>query len=110
MEAIPGFSDRLRLFMLPEYRLQGMDPKNEQIEKYSGSKYEPVFTVLSRQAEPRPTGNTEAAFAVATIIATLVTCFMYATDVNSLNQDFLAKAMTASAGSVGKNTLCFIVI
>ena len=77
-----------------------MDIKNEQIEKYSGGTYEPVFTVLSRQAEPRPVGNTEKVFGLITIISTLVTCFMYATDVNSLNEGFLAKAMLAATGSV----------
>ena len=40
MTAIPGLSERLRLFMLPEYQVQGMDLKNEVIEKYSGTKYE----------------------------------------------------------------------
>lgn len=93
-------SERLRLFLLPEYRLQGMEIKNEESEKYSGSKYEPVFTILSREAEPKPTGNPELIFFTGTLLATLVTAFMYATDVNSLNPLFLEKAMTAATGSV----------
>eukprot|EP00596_Hydrurales_sp_CCMP1899_P005210 CAMPEP_0119051770 /NCGR_PEP_ID=MMETSP1177-20130426/73275_1 /TAXON_ID=2985 /ORGANISM="Ochromonas sp, Strain CCMP1899" /LENGTH=724 /DNA_ID=CAMNT_0007031091 /DNA_START=367 /DNA_END=2541 /DNA_ORIENTATION=- len=99
--SIPGLSDRLRLFMLPEYRLpQGMETKNEQLEKYSGSKFEPVYTLLSRQAAPRPTGRGEVAFSIGSLLVTLVTCFMFATDVNSLNEGFLAKAMMAAGGSV----------
>jgi Zn-dependent protease len=97
---VPGLSDRLRLFMLPEYRLQGADPKNEQVEKYSGSKYEPIFTILSKEAAPRTPGNAELVFGFGTLLVTLVTCFMYATDVNSLNPGFLEKALTAASGSV----------
>ena len=98
-------SDRLRLFMLPEYRLQGMETKNEQIEKYSGSKFEPVFTVLSRQAAPKDkAGNTELVFGFGCLVATLATCFIYGTDVNSLNEGFVAKAMQA-AGSVDSATV-----
>ena len=100
MAAVPGMTDRLRLFMLPEYRTQGTELKNEQLEKFSGSQFEPVYTVLSRQAEPRPLGNTQLVFGFTTLLASLVTCFMYATDVNSLNPLFLEKAMTAASGSV----------
>ena len=100
MTAIPGLSERLRLFMLPEYQVQGMDLKNEVIEKYSGTKYEPVFTVLSRKAEPKAVGTAESFFGLLTVISTFATCFMFATEVNSLNPDFLAKAMTAASGSV----------
>jgi Zn-dependent protease len=106
MAEIPGMTDRLRLFVLPEYRLQGMEPKNEQIEKYSGSKFEPVFTVLSRQAAPRDkAGNTELAFGFGCLVATLATCFIYGTDVNSLNEGFVAKAMAAAAGSADGTTV-----
>ena len=100
MEAVPGMSDRLRLFMLPEYRLQNMDPKNEQIEKYSGSKYEPVFTILSKRAAPKDeAGRTELIFGFGCLLTTLVTCFIYGTDVNSLNEGFVAKAMLAARGT-----------
>lgn len=100
MAEIPGMSDRLRLFLLPEYRLQGIETKNEQTEKYSGSKFEPVFTVLSKQAAPRDkAGNTELAFGFGCLVATLATCFIYGTDVNSLNEGFVSKAMEAATGS-----------
>ena len=100
MAAVPGMSDRLRLFLLPEYRLQNLDPKNERIEKYSGSKYEPVFTVLSKRAAPKDSaGRTELIFGFGCLLTTLVTCFIYGTDVNSLNEGFVAKAMLAAAAT-----------
>jgi hypothetical protein len=59
-----------------------LEPKNENIEKYSGLKYEPVFTVLSRQAAPKMLGRPELAFGFVSLLATMATCFMFATDIN----------------------------
>lgn len=91
LELVPGMSERLRVFILPEYRVQ--DTSNSMLEKYSGSKFEPVFTILSREAKPRTAGPGEYAFGFITLIASIITSFLYATDVNSLNADFMQRAL-----------------
>lgn len=111
----PELRDRVRLFMLPEYRLavqnqpQGLNinpagptmtpPKAPDgvdrtvLEKYSGAKFEPIFTILSKDAIPRATDSVGYAFMAATAVATAITTAIYATDVNSLNADFLQRAL-----------------
>lgn len=111
----PELRDRVRLFMLPEYRLEvqnqpqglNINPSGPTmtpptapdgadrtvLEKYSGAKFEPIFTILSKDAIPRTTDGVGYAFMAATAVATAVTTAIYATDVNSLNADFLQRAL-----------------
>ena len=97
---VPGLSNRLRIFVLPEYRQQENE-KSLLMEKYSGSKYEPMFLVISADATPRPQGVGEFSFGLVTFILTLATCFTFASDVNSLNEGFIQKAQEVIAGSQG---------
>lgn len=95
IESIPGLSDRLRVMILPEY--QNPNPNNEMLEKYSGSKFEPTIIVLNKAALPKPNGWLEGTIIVASVIATLVTSLIYATDVNTLNPAFLQEALSGKS-------------
>lgn len=89
---IPGLGDKLRLFVLPEYRPSPQGANNTMLERYSGVRFEPVFVVLHRSAEPRLAG-VEYPVAFAALLGSLVTSFIYATDVNSLNAGFVQRAL-----------------
>ena len=96
IELVPNLKDRIKLFLLPEYRIQ--DEKNMILEKYnSGSKYEPVFTILSSSVKPAKSDVAANIFSVATFLISIVSSFVYATDVNSLNKNFMElKAIDAA--------------
>ena len=121
IDLVPGMSERLRIFALPEYKTAfelavaaSLDPTLMNrpastssssngtatpplptlcTEKYSGNSYEPVFVVVPAEATPKPQGSAELAFGFASFIATVVTCFLYSTDVFSFNTAFLQKAL-----------------
>ncbi|KAJ1438569.1 hypothetical protein B484DRAFT_392215 [Ochromonadaceae sp. CCMP2298] len=97
--ALPGgVSDRVRLFLLPEYRLMP-DAPITAIEKYSGSQYEPIFVLVSKDAVPKSAGIDSVGNLLA-LVATAATCFVYATDVNSLNADFMTRALAGDVSTV----------
>ena len=92
IDTIPGLRDRVRLFVLPEYRLP--DPKRTQLEKYSGSKFEAVFVVFPKEAAPLQSRNPlEGPLAGIAALASLATCFLYAVDLNSYNNNFVQRAL-----------------
>jgi len=93
---VPGLDDRVQILVLPDYQSRSPTPS---LEKYSGAKFDPVFTVVSKEVGPT---KPHAFLAVATVMSTLttlVTSFVYSTDLYSLNDDFLAK-LTSGDGSV----------
>ena len=92
LRELPAINSRVRLFVLPEYRIP---PKslNVQAEKYSGSSFEPIFLIVSEQAKPRTSGGFENAGAAIALVASIVTSFIYATDVNSFNANFVQQAI-----------------
>ncbi len=99
IELVPDLKDRIKLFLLPEYRIQ--DEKNMILEKYnSGSKYEPVFTILSSSVKPAKSDVAANIFSVATFLISIVSSFVYATDVNSLNKNFMELALAGDATAV----------
>jgi hypothetical protein len=99
LSLVPGMSDRLRILCLPEYRLDNGAPTTLGapiinttellVEKFSGIKYEPVYVVVPTEAVPKSQGSGEYALGFATFVATIITSFLYSTDVLSLNTDFL---------------------
>lgn len=99
IEAEPGLSDRVRLMALPDY--QTMNPLAKP-EKYSGSKFDPIFTVIARDAKPQGNSAFEYIGGTVVLLASLVTVFIYAVDTNSLNADFLAKAVAGDTSVVGR--------
>lgn len=99
VDLVPGLKDRVRLMVLPEYQFL-QNPENEKVEKYSGTKFEPVFTLLPAQAEPEKTGPLGYAFSLATAILGLVATFIFATDMNSLNTGFMDRALAGDASVV----------
>jgi hypothetical protein len=72
-----SLSERVRLLVLPEYRV--VSPENSVTDKYSGNVFEPVFTVISKEAGPRGVQPPELGFALFTAIAGFVATFVYAT-------------------------------
>jgi hypothetical protein len=103
IETIPGLSDRVRLFLLPEYRLP--DSQRTQTEKYSGTKFEPVFAVMSKNATPaQRKGPLEGVLSAVALFASLATCFVYAVDLNTYNSNFVDRAMSGD-NSVISNLL-----
>jgi len=50
------------------------------VEKYSGVSYEPVFTILSKQAVVRQPKTPENLFSLFTLLVTLFTTFLYSVD------------------------------
>lgn len=102
IDLIPGMAERVRLFVLPEYTLSATaNANNTMTEKYTGTKFEPVFVVLSRQAEPKLAGIEYPAVLLA-LLGSLATSFIYATDVNSLNAGFVEKALAGDETVVGR--------
>jgi hypothetical protein len=89
--SLPSLDDRVRVMLLPEYPQP--NPANTLIEKYSGTSFEPVFLVLSKAAAPKSQGGVEYGLGVATFLASIVTTFIYATDLNSFNSNFLQLAL-----------------
>ena len=114
-------SDRVRLFVLPEPifsrgpnnqlgipsggtpTLQEMkDPKGAKaaqakramMEKYSGAQYEPVFTILSKDANVKQPDGIEAGLKLASAVFTFGTVFVYTVDQFSLNNDFAQRALS----------------
>jgi Zn-dependent protease len=98
---VPGMQDRIRLFLLPEYRAL-TDTSSVSVEKYSGTKFEVIFTVVPKNAVPRDQGWGEYAFASLLVIGSLLTTFIYSTDVNSMNQQFVQSALDGDISVVGK--------
>ena len=93
IQTIPGLADRVRLFLLPEYRLP--DSQRTQTEKYSGTKFEPVFAVLSKNATPaQRKGPLEGVLTAVALLASLATSFVYAVDLNTYNTNFVDRAMS----------------
>ena len=86
--------------VLPEYRV--VNPDNSLVDKYSGTTFEPIFTLISREAKPRAPQAGEVAFATITALASFVTTFIYATDVNSLNNNFVALALAGDDLALGR--------
>lgn len=97
--AEPGLMDRVRLLALPDY--QTMNPIARS-EKYSGSKLDPIFTIIARDAKPQPNSVFEYIGGTVVLIASFVTVFLYAVDTNSLNADFLAKAAVADTSIIDR--------
>jgi len=97
IEGTPGLRERVRLMVLPDYNTQRVEAN---IEKYSGLKFDPVFTILSSSALPSPDGGIFRFLSLfLSLLGTLVTVFIYSTDIYSLNADFLSRA-TAGDTSV----------
>jgi len=102
IDLVPGLSERVRLFLLPEYRASSTATENNTLtERYSGIKFEPVFVALSRQAEPKLAGI-EYPAVLLSLLATVATTFIYATDVNSLNAGFVEQALAGDEAVVAK--------
>eukprot|EP00600_Ochromonadales_sp_CCMP1393_P002274 CAMPEP_0174977378 /NCGR_PEP_ID=MMETSP0004_2-20121128/13572_1 /TAXON_ID=420556 /ORGANISM="Ochromonas sp., Strain CCMP1393" /LENGTH=798 /DNA_ID=CAMNT_0016228547 /DNA_START=56 /DNA_END=2452 /DNA_ORIENTATION=+ len=100
--ALPNnVADRVRLFILPEYRILP-NSLNVEMEKYSGVKYEPIFALTSKDAEPKQPGTGETVFRVVTLLLSAITAFVYATDVNSLNAEFVQRALSGDDSVVGR--------
>jgi len=95
---VPGLADRVRLFVLPEYRLP--DAKRTVLEKYSGNKFEPVFTVFPKNAGPSKRDSVELAVAISAVVTSVVACFIYSVDLNSYNPKFFAQAMAGDEAVV----------
>lgn len=101
IEKIPGLSDRVRVFLLPEYRIPLQTPSNRSMtEKYSNKRFEPVFIVLPKEAKPKPPKGWEYSAAAVSVLATAVTTFIFSTDVNALNAEFLQKALAGDTSVV----------
>lgn len=100
IQSIPGLDERLRVFALPEYR--NPDQNNLQQEKFSGLSYEPIFVVMSSEAIPKPQGLVENGLLAGTLLASLATSFLFGTDVNSLNEDFMARALAGDEAIVSR--------
>jgi membrane-associated protease RseP (regulator of RpoE activity) len=92
---------RVRLFLLPEYRPLP-DTSSLSVEKYSGAKYEIIFTIVPKNAVPKAQGWGEYLFASLLVVSTLVTTFIYSTDVNSMNQQFVQSALDGDVSVVEK--------
>jgi hypothetical protein len=91
----------LRLFVLPEYQQDSAPVTgNTQIEKYSGTKFQPIFTVISRAAAPSPPLPLETLFSVIVFLAGVATTFLYAFDLNSINPLFIQRAIAGDSSVV----------
>lgn len=101
MALVPGMQDRVRLFLLPEYRPLP-DSTSLSLEKYSGAKFEVIFAIVPKNAAPRDQGWGEYAFSSLLVIGSLLTTFIYSTDVNSMNQQFVQSALDGDISIVGK--------
>eukprot|EP01036_Dinobryon_divergens_P004193 gene4193-5534_t len=97
--AVPGLADRVRILVLPDYQTRS---PTASMEKYSGLKFDPVFFLISKEALPQKSTAFEYVGGALSWIGAFVTIFIYATDVNSLNSDFLAKALAGDASVVGR--------
>ena len=113
-------SDRVRLFVLPEPIFprdlnnqlgltSGSTPtleelknpkgakeaqaKRAMIEKYSGAQFEPVFTILSKEATVKQPDGVELGFKLVNAVFTFGTVFVYTVDQFSLNNDFAQRAL-----------------
>jgi hypothetical protein len=95
---VPGLADRVRLFVLPEYRLP--DAKRTLLEKYSGNKFEPVFTIFPKSAAPNKRDSLELGVSVIALVTSVVACFIYSVDLNSYNSKFFAQAMAGDEAVV----------
>lgn len=103
ISSVPGLSERVRVFALPSYGTeQNPHAQGLEQERFSGRKFAPVFTVLSKGAEPMKPGAIEYTVNVLALLTTFITCFIYAVDVNSLNADFLAQALAGDVTVVDK--------
>lgn len=105
-----------RIFALPEYRNDNgqafpagfspfpgrKQPAFITEEKFSGTKYEPVWLIVSSEATPKAPGWGENVFGVATLLFALVSSFVFATDVNSLNPEFVQRALAGDEAVVSK--------
>ena len=113
-------SDRVRLFVLPE-PIFPRDPNNQlglksgstptleelkdpkgakkaqakraMTEKYSGAQFEPVFTILSKEATVKQPDGVELGFKLVNAVFTFGTVFVYTVDQFSLNNDFAQRAL-----------------
>jgi membrane-associated protease RseP (regulator of RpoE activity) len=119
---VPGLSERVRVFLLPEYRAEAMNMPSpnggnqgamlpsgsagaqqsdrSRLEKFSGTKFEPIFTVLSTQAVPKEPGGLERGLWAGVALLALGTSFLFATDVNALNADFVKIALDGNQDAV----------
>jgi Zn-dependent protease len=71
-------------------------------EKYTGVPLEPIFAVLSCDAVPRKTDALGVTFTELGVVAILIATSVFATDVNSLNTDFLRRALAGDTSVAGR--------
>ena len=127
IDLVPGMSDRIRLFVLPEpifsrgpnnqfgitsgtsLTLEELkDPKGAKaaqagramMEKYSGAQFEPVFTILSKEAIVKQPDGVELGFKLVNAAFTFGTVFIYTVDQFSLNSDFAQRAVSGDESVV----------
>lgn len=110
---VPGMRDRLRVFVLPDYNVGGGGEQERmelfmrgrkyeepytELESYSGEKFSPIFVVCSKDVKPKDGLLAK----VLVTIGSLVTAFLYATDVNSMNSDFVTRALAGDDSVLGQ--------
>lgn len=102
IDSIEGLSDRVRIFLLPEYRLPLTAPipstanasvNNNGIEPYSGLRFEPVFCAVSKSAQPIQQSNFDRFATLFSLVLAAGGAFIWATDVNAFNAAFVEKAL-----------------
>eukprot|EP01038_Epipyxis_sp_PR26KG_P009953 gene9953-13386_t len=88
---IPSLNNRVRLFLLPEYRFYNAEMSS--VEKYTGTKFQPVFVILSKDVIPRPPSTLDNVGSVVLFLVSMFALFLYSVDLNSLNAQFLQQAV-----------------
>ena len=99
ISSVPGLDQRVRLFVLPDYQTKN---PGAMVEKYSGTPYDPIFTVVSSEALPRPNGAFEYVTGALVLLAAAGAVLGYSVDVYSLNSNFLQRALAGDVSVVGQ--------
>lgn len=94
-----GLDARVKLYLLPEYRLAGPqapvqgEVKAPMREPLSGSAFEPTFIVLSAKATERQTRVPSVVLAAFSAVVSFVTTLLFSTELFTLNNKFLDRLL-----------------
>ena len=102
-----GLDGRIKLYLLPEYRLPGPQATAQGAEAgamrepLSGISFEPTFIALSTKATIRETRVPSAVLAAFSAIASFVTTLLFSTELFTLNNKFLERLLAQDETVLG---------
>ena len=99
-----GMRERIQLLALPDYippPFPGSQLSSKyMLEPYTGTKYNPMYVIISDTAVPKRGGTLENVIALACAIGAFGLSFLYSTDLYAMNKVFVDQVMAGNADTL----------